>query len=340
MLSEERKNAIMEQVTDNDDHVQPPVFSGYDHRSDDSETMSITSSVLSGTIGEGRRTYAVYGQEEYGFPMDAQEFDRLENAHKMYYALLRNQLYLAPITDRPQRILDLGCGTGTWTIDMADRFPDAQVVGVDIAPTQPDLVPPNCIFEIDDVERDWIWPPGTADFVFARDLIAGIRNFPRVIEQAYTNLKPGGWLELQSTTPLLGCDDGTMPPNSKVQAMADHLVAACVPWGTPAEGPTWWKGWMEERGFVNVVAHMYKVPCGPWPKDPRLRLVGMVQHHNMSQNLEGILYRLLQRGLGWSEEQVIVFAAHVREEMKNDKIHAWWPLWVFIFVSPVVQSLG
>jgi ribosomal protein L11 methylase PrmA len=49
---------------------------------------------------------------EYGFPMDDQELDRMDLCHAKYYALLDKRRYLAPITDDPQRILDLGCGTG------------------------------------------------------------------------------------------------------------------------------------------------------------------------------------------------------------------------------------
>lgn len=44
--------------------------------------------------------------------MDDQELDRMDLCHAKYYALLDKRRYLAPITDDPQRILDLGCGTG------------------------------------------------------------------------------------------------------------------------------------------------------------------------------------------------------------------------------------
>lgn len=41
------------------------------------------------------------------------------------------------------------------------------------------------MFELDDIEQDWTWKKGTADFIFSRDLIASIRDFPRLIDQAY-----------------------------------------------------------------------------------------------------------------------------------------------------------
>ena len=45
----------------------------------------------------------------------------------MFSLVLDGKLFLAPIGDHPQRILDLGCGTGLWAIEMGDLFPSAQV---------------------------------------------------------------------------------------------------------------------------------------------------------------------------------------------------------------------
>jgi ubiquinone/menaquinone biosynthesis C-methylase UbiE len=44
--------------------------------------------------------------------------DQLDIAHHMFLILLNQKLHLAPIKE-PKRILDLGCGTGIWCMDMA-----------------------------------------------------------------------------------------------------------------------------------------------------------------------------------------------------------------------------
>jgi ubiquinone/menaquinone biosynthesis C-methylase UbiE len=44
--------------------------------------------------------------------MDEPELDRMDMCHAKYYALLEKKRFLAPIAAAPQRILDLGCGTG------------------------------------------------------------------------------------------------------------------------------------------------------------------------------------------------------------------------------------
>jgi cyclopropane fatty-acyl-phospholipid synthase-like methyltransferase len=52
--------------------------------------------------------------------------------------LLGGKLYVAPLDEtKTQRILDIGTGTGIWAIEMADQFPQAEVIGTDLSPIQP-----------------------------------------------------------------------------------------------------------------------------------------------------------------------------------------------------------
>ena len=82
----------------------------------------------------------------------------LQISYSKTHLIYSGKLHLAPIIDTPQNILDLGTGTGIWAVDMADKYESASVIGVDIAPCQTTFVPPNCQFEVEDVETDWLWP--------------------------------------------------------------------------------------------------------------------------------------------------------------------------------------
>ncbi|KAK1251708.1 hypothetical protein MKX07_007187 [Trichoderma sp. CBMAI-0711] len=308
---------------------------GNDVGSFQSSLTSVTSSILHGVVGEGQRVYAAYGKEEYGLPMDDQELDRMDLCHTKYFSLLKQRRFLSPISENPQRILDLGCGTGIWCVEVADDYPGAQVVGVDIAPTQPQWVPPNCSFELDDIEQTWTWRADSADFIFSRDLILSIRNFPRLIDQAYRHLKPGGWIEFQCHTGLLQCDDGTLRDDSTFRHWANLTKTACERYGTPVDDPTRFKEWFEQRGFECVTEEVYKMPCTPWAKDKRLKLIGAWEQHNLMNHLEGLTMRLFQKSLGWTEDEILVISALLRKELRDLGVHAYWPYYVVYGRKPM-----
>jgi ubiquinone/menaquinone biosynthesis C-methylase UbiE len=50
-------------------------------------------------------------------PIDEEELDRIDMSHAKYFMLLEKKLFLAPITPQPQKILDLGTGTGNLPRD-------------------------------------------------------------------------------------------------------------------------------------------------------------------------------------------------------------------------------
>jgi methylase of polypeptide subunit release factors len=60
----------------------------------------------------------------------------LDLHHEIITVALENNLYKAPLTD-PRRILDIETSTEIWAIDMAEKFPNAEVIGTNLSPIQP-----------------------------------------------------------------------------------------------------------------------------------------------------------------------------------------------------------
>lgn len=100
---------------------------GYGHSSNSSYLSSLPTEIYQG-VDENDRIYASYGKHMQGMPIDQQEQHRNDIQHAKFTLLLDNKLHLAPITHSPQNILDLGTGTGTWAIEMADRYPSGSVL--------------------------------------------------------------------------------------------------------------------------------------------------------------------------------------------------------------------
>ncbi|KAM5353156.1 hypothetical protein ACJZ2D_016955 [Fusarium nematophilum] len=134
-----------------DDDVQSDSAFGDDSSA---ASNSITSSVMKYEWKHGRR-YHSDRAGQYSFPNDDTEQDRLDMIHHVFYRLLEDRLFLAPIEPNGLNILDIGTGTGIWAIQLGDEHPSATVVGNDLSPIQPDWVPPNVKFVVDDVEMDW-----------------------------------------------------------------------------------------------------------------------------------------------------------------------------------------
>ncbi|KAG6025328.1 hypothetical protein E4U19_003245 [Claviceps sp. Clav32 group G5] len=79
-------------------------------------TASFASSIASATYERGRR-YPVFGDVQYPMPIDDLEQNREDMKHATLMMLTENKLFLAPIGDHSQKILDIGTGTGTWAIE-------------------------------------------------------------------------------------------------------------------------------------------------------------------------------------------------------------------------------
>jgi trans-aconitate methyltransferase len=106
---------------------------------------------------------------------------------------LENKHWIAPIED-PRSIIDIGTGTGIWCMDVADDFPGSTVMGIDLSPIQPTLVPPNLEFIVQDLEESWDMP-NRFDFVHTRCMNGfSVKSWPTFYENAFISLKAGGWV--------------------------------------------------------------------------------------------------------------------------------------------------
>lgn len=53
---------------------------------------------------------------------------------------------------------------------------------------------------------------------------------------------------------------------------------------------------------------------------------GMWMHENFSTGLSGLSMAVFTRALGWSTEELEVFLISVRKDMRNSKIHGYYPM--------------
>ncbi len=77
----------------------------------DSDLVSVSSSVYAHTYERGRR-YQSFKNSRYPIPNDDIEQAREDMKHVMLMELTGGKLLFAPIGEHPQKIVDIGTGTG------------------------------------------------------------------------------------------------------------------------------------------------------------------------------------------------------------------------------------
>ncbi|KAH0614746.1 uncharacterized protein H6S33_000382 [Morchella sextelata] len=298
-----------------------------------SYTTSLASSVLNYKYENGRR-YHSFRDGQYVLPNDETEQDRLDLFHHIFCMILDGELQLAPIGDNPQRVLDIGTGTGIWAMDFADRYPSATVIANDLSPIQPAWVPPNCQFEIDDAESEWSYS-SKFDFIHIRALGGAITDWPKLFRQAYKHLNPGGWIEVVEPQPRPYCDDGTLSKDGYMIKISDLFAEALNKIGKIGDPAERQKEWMVEAGFVNAAHKMKKLPNNPWPKDPKLKELGVYHLQNMLAGIEAYMMAPLTRTMGLSTEDAKMICDGACKEVANRKIHLYSRVWITTAQKPL-----
>lgn len=134
-------------------------------------------------------------------PNDVKEHVRLEHQSEALNTMMGHKPFHVPASLAPQKIVDIGCGTGSMTVLLAEKHPSAIVYGVDLSPVPPvHKKPANVEYVIQDITTlvgaDERFQKATFDYTFNRMLVAGMTDWPGYVSTVYSLLRPGGWAEM------------------------------------------------------------------------------------------------------------------------------------------------
>ncbi|KAK1749537.1 S-adenosyl-L-methionine-dependent methyltransferase [Echria macrotheca] len=224
-----------------------------------------------------------------------------------------------------QKVLDVGTGIGIWAIDFADEFPQAEVVGTDLSPTQAKWVPPNVRFELDDATQPWTWDDNVFDFVHLRYLFGGIADWNQLFADAFRVCRPGGWVESGEVEVDFVSDDGTVKQDSSLALWGKMCNETGKKIGRPFTVLTdgLQREGMEKAGFVDIKTVEYKLPVGGWPQDFKLAEVGQFVKLTLENDLEGYSTFMWNQVLQWGADEYQIFLMGTRKELKDRGIHSY-----------------
>ncbi|KAJ3028658.1 hypothetical protein HDV00_010105, partial [Rhizophlyctis rosea] len=141
-------------------------------------------------------------EKVYVLPNDDEEMDRLTMQHYCIRQLFQSN-FSAPVAGVLRsggKVLDLGCGSGIWGMEVGSDFPKSTITGLDISPVQPSTIKPKNVtfLEGDITSLPLPFGDNTFAFVHMRLLVAGLRKefYPVLIDEMVRILRPGGYIEL------------------------------------------------------------------------------------------------------------------------------------------------
>jgi trans-aconitate methyltransferase len=247
--------------------------------------------------------------------------------HKLFLVARRDLLHQAPIPPNwDPRILDLGCGTGIWAIDMADRYLNAEVLGLDLVNIQPEKIPPNLRFRVPrDYESPWTLGEDSWDLIHLRMACGSVSSWPELYQKIYTHLKPGaGWIEHVEIDLEPRCDDHTLPSESPLVKWYNYLADATARVSRPIAYNHQTRQLLQAAGFIDIQETIIRAPYNSWPNDPHQKEIGRWYNLGITEGLEALSFAPFTRVNRWDlNEHVKPLVEAVRTQICNKKIHAY-----------------
>ncbi|KIO32573.1 hypothetical protein M407DRAFT_18615 [Tulasnella calospora MUT 4182] len=293
-----------------------------------SPTRSDAASVYSYSSSMHHPTRDIYGRlfnninDYYMLPADVDEHGRHDLQHEMLQLAMDGIFVNADAANRAlssgdgktPAALDVGTGSGSWVVDCARRFPEAEVVGLDLAPANLTMLPPpNARFECDDANLGLTHYRNSFDVVNARACCSGFENYCGFLDDVLQVLRPGGVYQMlegnlrfydenRQMVPLQQDNDPNFSWAVKMGHAAHEAMRAR---GNGIDSYDQVPGWLEDMGSVweEVGVKDVWVPIGPWENgDGKQKVIGEMNRQNVLRIVNS--FRPLLLSYGYFDETI------------------------------------
>lgn len=69
-----------------------------------------------------------------------------------------------------------------------------------------------------------------------------------------------------------------------------------------------------------------QAPVGGWPRDKKLKEIGHWAQTALESDIEGYVLFIANVIVGWSREEILVYIAQLRREIRSSKHHSYFKL--------------
>ncbi|KAH0586578.1 hypothetical protein H2248_007803 [Termitomyces sp. 'cryptogamus'] len=256
--------------------------------------------------------------EPYALPNDAQEWER-RNAQR-HQLLPRSQALLGSIYPEPNRILEIGCGSGAWAIQAAQTYPKSSVIAIDISPLPSRALPPNTQFlQLNVTDTALPFEQESFDIIHARFFFLHLRNWKTILTHIISYLKPRGWLWIEETD-IYFRDDGPHGLGPFCKKFNDIYLSYMSSRNVdPLAGSSLSSVLQDTNSFSQVNCISIKCPFNGNDTDPRIQLMGRVWYSSLQRVVKGLDPKLIEACLSPEVMEVVI------QEAGDPLRSSYWP---------------
>ncbi|KAF8210562.1 S-adenosyl-L-methionine-dependent methyltransferase [Mycena galopus ATCC 62051] len=187
---------------------------------------------------------------------------------------------------QPQKILEIGAGSGAWAIRAAKQYPEAQVLAVDMNPLPARPLPSNLSYQQVNLLEPFPFASGSFDVVHIRLVLCHLPDGLSVLSRIIDLVAPGGWLlvdEIDWSANFEGLDNA--PGIKGGLLVLIHGMEAVK--GSPHFGKTL-QPYLESSGDLSET-HVREVdlPLNPIPKESLLGALSRTMKSALTRALGG-----------------------------------------------------
>jgi trans-aconitate 2-methyltransferase len=132
--------------------------------------------------------------------------------------------------ESPRRVVDLGCGPGNLTGLLAQRWPDADVLGLDSSPEMiAKAQAPGVRFTVGDL-REWVADePEQVDVLVSNATLQWVPDHLELLPRLVERVSPGGWFAFQVPGNLDEPSHTIRQELAAQERYAEHTAGVAVP---------------------------------------------------------------------------------------------------------------
>ncbi|KAG0186485.1 hypothetical protein DFQ28_007731, partial [Apophysomyces sp. BC1034] len=136
----------------------------------------------------------------YLFISSEDEADRIQLKNDLVKLAFEGEFAIPIDFCNLKRVVDIGCGPGAWCLDLAQHYPQLEVIGIDCTDMFPTNVPPNCQFWRHNVLHGLHghFEEASVDYCHIRfmNLAFTADQYAQAVKDCWKILRPGGYLEM------------------------------------------------------------------------------------------------------------------------------------------------